>query len=159
LALGCPRLLIPRTIAKKLSLAWVCDVALDAIYLLPLIVFLSFPEHLNVTTFFAGSTNGLPVRGFLPFLSFLSRTENFPNPLMRTSFPSPRVPLMISKRQSTSSADCFLVRPTRLWITSEMSAFVRVMQPSFLKSCLLLHLRPCSFSDGDDGRGKMTEPG
>ena len=45
----------------------------------PLILLRNFPEHLNVTTLLGLSIIESPVAGFLPRLSFLSFTQNFPN--------------------------------------------------------------------------------
>ncbi|MFZ0927450.1 MAG: hypothetical protein WAN11_02550, partial [Syntrophobacteraceae bacterium] len=44
------------------------------------------PERLKVTTFLGGSAIGFPVCGFLPLRACFSFTENFPNPVMSTSF-------------------------------------------------------------------------
>jgi hypothetical protein len=55
-------------------------------------------EHLNVTTFLGGSIIGSPVWGFLPLRAYFSCTENFPNPLMRTSSPFCRDCFISSKK-------------------------------------------------------------
>ena len=48
----------------------------------PLTLPLSLPEHVNVTTFLGSSIKSSPVAGFLPFRSFFSFTQNFPNLLI-----------------------------------------------------------------------------
>src|SRR5208283_3014489 len=52
----------------------------------PFIAVRKTTEHLNVTTFLGGSVIGFPVCGFLPLRACFSFTENFPNPLTRTSY-------------------------------------------------------------------------
>jgi len=83
-----------------------------------LISSLRLAEHLKVTTFLAESIISSPVAGFLPRRESLSFTQNFPNPLIRTSSPDARAPLRISKRDSTKSVDFFMVNPFRLLISS-----------------------------------------
>jgi hypothetical protein len=46
----------------------------------PFTLSLSLPEHLNVTTRLARKIASSPVAGFRPFRSFLSFTQNLPNP-------------------------------------------------------------------------------
>jgi hypothetical protein len=90
-----------------------------------LLIFLrNFPEHLNVTTLRGLSIIESPVAGFLPFRSFLSFTQNLPNPLTRTSSPDARVDLMVSMSCSTTSLLFFWGNPSCWWTDSMMSALV-----------------------------------
>lgn len=68
----------------------------------PFSLCLSGREHLKVTTLLASSIISSPVEGFLPLRSFLSFTQNFPKPLIRTSSPFASVAFMISKRGQVS---------------------------------------------------------
>ena len=87
----------------------------------------NFPLHLNVTTLRGLSIIESPVAGFLPRLSFLSFTQNLPNPLTRTSSPDARVDLMVSMSCSTSSVLFFCGNPSCWWTDSMMSALVRAI--------------------------------
>jgi hypothetical protein len=53
-----------------------------------LILSLSFPEHLNVTTLLDASIMSSPVAGFRPLLSRFFLTQNLPKPLINTSSPA-----------------------------------------------------------------------
>jgi hypothetical protein len=65
------------------------------------------PELLKLTTFRAGSILSSPVAGFLSRRSCFSFTENFPNPVIRTSSPDASVDFMISINFSTDSVAFF----------------------------------------------------
>ncbi len=80
----------------------------DEIYRFPLILRLNTPEHLKVTTRLGFSIISSAVWGFRPFRSRLFLTQNFPNPLIRTSSPFSNLLLRISKRDSTTSTELFL---------------------------------------------------
>ncbi len=59
-------------------------------------------EHLKVTTRLGASTMSSLVAGFRPLLSRFSLTQNFPEPLTKTSSPAANLDLIISRRASTS---------------------------------------------------------
>ena len=71
----------------------------------PLILSRSCREHLKVTTRLGSSIMLSPVAGFLPLLSRFSLTQNFPNPLIKTSLPDESSDLMSSRRVSINSTD------------------------------------------------------
>jgi hypothetical protein len=56
----------------------------------PFTLLRNFPEILKVTTLRGLNIIESPVAGFLPFRSFLSFTQNLPNPLTSTSSPDAR---------------------------------------------------------------------
>ena len=102
-------------------------------YLFPLILSRNLPEHLKVTTLLSASIKSSPVWGFLPLRLLLSFTENFPNPVIKTSSPSSRVFLMIASRDSTTCVDLVLGRSTCLQMEFIIWALVSVT--SWCSSC------------------------
>ena len=94
-------------------------------HLLPFILALNFPEHLNPTTLLAPNVKFSPVAGFLPLLSLFSFTQNFPNPVIRTSSPFSSVFLMISIIDSTAWTERFFGRPSWFWIEPTRCALVK----------------------------------
>jgi len=83
-------------------------------------------EHLNVTTLRAGRVIGSPLWGFLPFRCIFSLTQNFPNPLIRTSSPFSSDALISSKRVSMTWADSPFVKRFLEKRASTIWAFVSV---------------------------------
>lgn len=109
------------------------------IYPLLLILSLKTGEHLKVTTLLDPNIISSPVAGFLPFRSLLFMTQNFPNPLMRTSSPFTSLFLIISRRDPNSSADLVLGRSRSLRIEFMRWSLVRVMnRRSFEKDSFYL---------------------
>ena len=64
------------------------EISPPAIHCDLLILSLNCPEHLNVNTCLAARIMSSPVAGFRSLLSRFFLTQNFPNPLMRTSYPN-----------------------------------------------------------------------
>jgi len=84
-------------------------------------------ELLNVTTFLGGRIIALPVWRFLLLRPCFFFTENFPNPLTRTSSPFCRDCFISSKRASITWADRVLVKMFWAKSASTIRALVRVM--------------------------------
>src|SRR5690606_10865590 len=91
----------------------------------------------NLGTFFAAILISLPVWGFLPFLAFLSETENVPNP-MRVTLPPFRMasviePVTTARAFAAAALDTLVSAAT----LSTISAFVIA---SYLLRYVLVYL-------------------
>src|SRR5574337_320326 len=84
----------------------------------------------NVTTRRGVMPISSPVRGFRPLRAPLLRTTKFPNPAILTDSPFCKTDFNKLSTNSTISAASFLEMPTRLKISSPMSAFL--MPPPYM---------------------------